>query len=352
MSLNDREPGAKVAHIEACLRHDVEYKKSSGFDRYDFINQACSDVSLNDISLTTEFLSKKLGAPLMIAPMTGGVERGRALNKSWAHAAEHFQIAMGVGSQRLGIEDISKTSLYEIRKYAPTTFIFANLGAAQLCKGWGIKEALKAVEMIRADAIFIHLNAMQEACQGGDVDFGLLNQRLAEVCSGLRKLNIPVFAREVSFGISKQAAQRLVDAGVSGIDCAGSGGTSWAKVESFCAKDLQDRKLGQCFGEWGIPTVDSIINVRSISKTIPLIATGGLRSGLDLAKAISLGADLGAMARPMLLAACQSEAALFEFIETVLLQLRVSMFGAGISSIDELKKSPAALCATNLMPSR
>lgn len=352
MILKTREPNTKLAHIDACLLADVEYQKTTGLENYDFMNQAVCDIALNRIDLSTCWFGHKLKAPLMIAPMTGGVERGLMLNQRWARAAEHFQIAMGVGSQRLGLEDTTKASFYQIRQYAPTAFIFANLGAEQLCQGWGAKDAFKAIEMIRANALFIHLNAMQEACQSGDVDFSGLTQKLAKICTELKKQGVLVFAREVGFGMSKEATKRLIDVGVVGIDCAGAGGTSWAKVESFCAKTKRQQALGQRFGEWGIPTAASILNVRAVSQKIPLIATGGLRSGIDLAKAIALGADLGAMARPMLLAACESEEALFDFIETILLELRVCMFGAGVSSIDELKNISLVLNSSNTIPSR
>ncbi len=337
MTLKTREPSAKLAHIEACLNADVEYQKSTGLEKYDFVNQAAKSISLQEIDISTRLLGKHLQAPLMIAPMTGGIERGLELNQRWARSAEHWQIAMSVGSQRIGLEDPSKAAFYQIRKHAPTTLIFGNIGAAQICRGFGIDEVKRAVEMIEADAMFIHFNAMQEACQGGDVDFKDLHRKLAEMCSALKKLGVPVFAREVCFGISPEAAIRLLDAGVDGIDCAGAGGTSWAKVEALCAKNDRQRKLANCFGEWGIATATSILNVRSVSREIPLIATGGLRTGIDVAKVIALGADLGAMARPMLLAAYASEQALFDFIEDVLAQLRVCMFGAGASSLKDLK---------------
>ena len=343
MTLKVRKPSAKLAHIEACLTEAVLYQKTTGLEKYDLVNQAASDVALNKIDLSTTFMGKVLGAPLMIASMTGGVERGLWLNQRWAEAAEFFKLPMGVGSQRLGLENPAQAPYYQIRQHAPNAFIFANLGAAQFCKGWGALEALRAVEMIKADALFIHLNAMQEVCQDGDVDFSNLTKKIAEVCAELSKAGVPVFAREVCFGMSVDAVKRLIDAGVSGIDCAGAGGTSWAKVEAVCSQNEKIKKVGNCFGEWGIPTATSIMNVRSVNKEIPLIATGGLTTGLDLAKALVLGADIGAMARPMLLAACTSEAALFTFIEQVLLELRVSMFGVGAINITELKKQKLIL---------
>ena len=334
-----RNPTSKLAHLDACLSGEVEYKKTTQFERFDFINQAAMNISLESIDPSVCFLGKFLKAPLMIAPMTGGVERASELNRLWAKAAEHFSIAMGVGSQRVGIEDKQRAAFYQIRKEAPTALILANIGAGQLCRGWGEKEARQAVEMIEADGLFIHLNAIQEACQDGDVDFRLLLPKITEVVKALKKDGVPVLAREVGFGLSKEAVTRLLETGISGLDCAGAGGTSWAKVEAICAKSERRRQLGLRFAEWGIPTAVSIQNVRAVSKDIPLIATGGLRSGIDLAKAIALGADVGAMARPMLVAAHEGEEALFEWIESVLTELRVCMFGIGATTHGELKKT-------------
>ena len=191
--------------------------------------------------------------------------------------------------------------------------------------------------MIEADALFLHLNPIQEAIQGGDQDFRGLTDKIADVCSALRKDGIPVFAREVGFGMSASVARRLVDAGITGIDCSGAGGTSWAKVEAICAKTERRKKMGHLFGEWGIPTVQSILNVRSVAKTVPLIATGGLRTGVDVAKAIALGADIGSMARPMLVHANEGEESLERFIDQVMTEIRICMFGIGAENLETLR---------------
>lgn len=329
-------PEAKLAHLDACLRDDIEYKKSAGFSEIDFINEAACSISLAEIDISKQFAGKHLRAPLMIAPMTGGIQRGAELNRIWALAAEKFGIALGVGSQRIALEDPLRSPFYQIRKYAPTALLFGNLGAAQLCQGFGPDEALAAVEMIQADALFIHLNAIQEACQGKEASFAGIDSKIAAVCGALHRHNIPVFAREVCFGLSPSAVKRLIDAGVQGIDCSGAGGTSWAKVEAVCAKTPATRQMASAFGEWGIPTVQSIKNVRQHSSTIPLIASGGIRSGLDAAKALALGADIAAMARPILLASVQSEEELHTFIDGIIRQLRVSMFGVGAKNLAEL----------------
>jgi isopentenyl-diphosphate Delta-isomerase len=256
-----------------------------------------------------------------------------------ARAAEHFGLAMGVGSQRVGVEDEQRAAFFKIRSDAPTTFVFANFGAGQLVKGWGVDHARRAVDMIGADALFLHFNPIQEAAQGGDVDFRGLVDKIAALTAGMRAHGVPVFAREVGFGMSAVAARLLDAAGVSGIDVAGAGGTSWAKVESLCAKTERRKKMGASFGEWGIPTADALVAVRAVT-SLPLIATGGLRSGIDVGKALALGATLGAMARPMLVAAHASEEALHAFIEDTLLELRITLFGAGCNDVAQLQKNP------------
>lgn len=332
-----RDPHAKSRHIEVCLHENVEYLKTTGLEAYDLINQALPEVSLEKIDLSTRLLGKPVAAPLMIAPMTGGTPESHEINCRLARAAQRWRLPMSVGSQRIALEDSARATFFALRSEAPDIVLFANLGAAQLVRGWGASEARRAVDMVRADALFIHLNPVQEAIQGGDQDFRGLASRLSALCRELAAESIPVFAREICFGLSSHAARVLVDCGVAGLDCAGAGGTSWAKVEALCAKSERRRKLGLRFGEWGIPTSRSILNVRSVSSTIPLIATGGLRSGIDVALALALGADIGAMARPFLLKAVQGEEALDAFIADTLEEVRVSMFGTGAPTVAALR---------------
>jgi isopentenyl-diphosphate delta-isomerase len=332
-----RDPSSKAQHIEVCLHEDVEYRKTSGFERFDFLNEACADLSLGHLDLAIRFAGRQLQVPLMIGPMTGGTPRALEINRLLAGAAQRFGLAMGVGSQRVAIERAELEPYFRVRDVAPDILLFANIGAAQLARGWGAAEAMRAVRMIGADALFVHINPLQEAIQGGDRDFRHFALRLTTLCRDLRSEGVPVYAREIGFGLSAVAASRLADCGVDGLDCAGAGGTSWAKVEAFCARTPERRALGQRFGEWGIPTSESIRLVRSVAASIPLIASGGLRSGLDLAKALALGADVGAMARPMLLAAARGEAALHAFVESVITDLRVAMFAAGAASVAELR---------------
>ncbi|MCW5625196.1 MAG: type 2 isopentenyl-diphosphate Delta-isomerase [Burkholderiales bacterium] len=333
-----RDPAAKGRHLEVCRTEAVEYCKRTGLESFEFRNQALPELSLRELDISTRLGPWHLPTPLMIAPMTGGTPEGLALNRLYAVAAERFGLAMGVGSQRVGIEHPDRARWYRVRDVAPSILLFANIGAGQLARGWGCAEALKAVQMIEADALFVHFNPVQEAVQGGDRDFRDIAKRLATLCGDLASEGIPVFAREVCFGLSEDAARRLVECGVAGLDCSGAGGTSWAKVEAFCAKTPRRRAMGLRFGEWGIPTARSIRNVRRASSGIPLIASGGLRTGIDLAKVLALGADVGAMARPFLLQASESEAALHAFIEDLLDELRICMFGSGAGSVAALRE--------------
>ncbi len=336
---NKRDPEAKMRHIDACILEDSQYKKSAGFDAYDLPYECAAGLDLSTISLATNFLGFALQAPLMIAPMTGGHEHGRLLNERWAKAAGYFGLPFGVGSQRLALENPDVIDSFLVRRHAKQTLIFANLGAAQFLKNYTFKEAMRAVRMIEADALFIHLNPLQEACQeGGDTDFEGLLRAISQVVNELHKERIKVLVREVGFGLSEKSVRVLIETGIDGLDCAGAGGTSWSKVEAMCANSPSMKRLGEIFGEWGIPTAESIKNVRSVSPNFPLIATGGLRSGVDVAKALALGADLGAMARPMLLAALKGEDELYLFIENVLSELRTAMFACGARDVGELKK--------------
>jgi len=332
-----RDPSAKLGHIDACLVHPVEYRKTTGLERFDFVNEALPELSLAELDLSCTLAGKRLSAPLMVSPMTGGTERGLEINRRLAGVAERYGLAFGVGSQRIALERPELGGYFAVRDVAPGIPVFANFGAAQLVRGYGAQHARRAIDMIGADAIFVHFNAVQEAVQGGDRDFRGVARCFTQLCRDLAADGIPVFAREVCFGMTGATARRLIECGASGIDCSGAGGTSWAKVEAYCAKTEPRRALGLRFGEWGIPTAESILNVRAVAPRIPLIASGGLRSGIDLAKALALGADIGAMARPFLLLAHAGEESLHRFVEGVLDDLRVCMFATGSQNIPALR---------------
>jgi isopentenyl-diphosphate delta-isomerase len=332
-----RDPRSKLRHLEACLTGPVEYRKSTGFENWDFVNEALPELSLSAVDTSVTLAGRRLGAPLMIAPMTGGTPRSLEINRRLASAAQAFGLAFGVGSQRIAIEDPALAQWFQVRDVAPEVAVFANLGAAQLARGYGPDEARRAVQMIGADALFVHLNPMQEALQRGACDFGQVERPLGRICNELARDGIPVFAREVCFGMTGSTARRLVQCGVAGVDCAGAGGTSWAKVEAHCATTTERRERALRFGEWGIPTAESIANVRGAAPDLPLVASGGIRSGTDVAKAIALGADVAAIARPFLVKADEGEEALHRHVEELLGDLRLCMLATGSGTVGALR---------------
>ncbi len=332
-----RDPRSKGRHLEVCLHEAVEYRKTTGLERYEFVNEAMPELALGDVDLSCVLAGKPLRAPLMISPMTGGTERGREINRKLASAAERHGLAFGVGSQRLALEQPDREIFYRVRDVAPRALVFANFGAAQLARGYDASHARRAITMIGADALFVHFNALQEVLQDRDASFLGIARAFERLCREMTAEGIPVFAREVCFGMTAATVTRLVDCGASGIDCSGAGGTSWARVEAYCATSQRGRELGERFGEWGIATSQSILNVRAASASIPLIASGGLRNGIDLAKALALGADVGAMARPLLLRAHEGEASLEQFIVGTLEELRICMFATGSRTVADLR---------------
>ncbi len=273
--------------------------------------------------------------------MTGGTEQAGTINRRLAEAAQASGIAMGVGSQRAALEDSSQAATFQVRKYAPDILLFANLGAVQLNYGYGIDECRRAVDMIEADALCLHLNSLQEAVQtGGDTNFKGLAKKISEIC---RKLEVPVIAKEVGWGISERTAKFLANCGVSAIDVAGAGGTSWSQVEMHRAAEEFTRELAGTFVGWGIPTADSILNVRKAAPKIAIFASGGIKDGLDIAKCIALGATLGGMAGAFLKAAVISTENATEMMELTKRQLKVTMFAVGAERLEVLKPAKLAL---------
>jgi isopentenyl-diphosphate delta-isomerase len=315
----------------------VKARDALTFDRLRFIPATLPEVDLESIAIETKLFGKKIAAPIMISPMTGGIKRGGDLNRRMAAAAERARLPFAVGSQRVALEVESRAIDFKIRDVAPTIPLFGNLGAVQLVKGYGVDHCKRAIEMIGADAIYLHLNAMQEVVQEkGDTTWKGVLKAIERVCA---KLDAPVFAREVGFGIPRDQAKKLIDAGVSGIDCAGGGGTSWTLVEGRVASGEASRQLGATFADWGLTTPESILEVRRASKKIPLIASGGVRTGLDVAKAIALGATIAGMAAPVLRAAEEGEEAVDRLLATVIRELRATLFGVGAGSLAAFRKS-------------
>ncbi|MCU0535268.1 MAG: type 2 isopentenyl-diphosphate Delta-isomerase [Hydrococcus sp. Prado102] len=328
----------KADHLRICLEEDVQFRQmTNGFERYRFTHCCLPELDFNDIDLTTTFLGKSLNAPLLISSMTGGTERAKTINYRLAEIAQTYKLAMGVGSQRIAVEKPEVADTFAVRSLAPDILLFANLGAVQLNYTYGLEECLQAIAILEADALILHLNPLQECVQAkGDTNFKGLLDKINLLCS---KLSVPVIAKEVGNGISAKMAQQLIEAGVSAIDVAGAGGTSWAKVESERAENFLQQELGRTFADWGIPTAECIADIRSHYPTVPLIASGGLRNGLEAAKAIALGADLAGLALPFLQAASQSKESLHETVQLLIAQITTVLFCTGNANLASLKQS-------------
>jgi len=324
----------KADHIKINLEKDVRSTLTTGLEKYHFIHEALSELDMDDIDTGLTLFGKRLDAPILISSMTGGTPQAGTINRRLAEAAQSTRTAMGVGSQRAALEDAKQAKTFQVRKYAPDILLFANLGAVQLNYGYGIDECRRAVDMIEADALYLHLNPLQEAVQhGGDTNFKGLAQKIESIC---KKLEVPVIAKEVGWGFSERTARLLADCGVFAIDVAGAGGTSWSQVEMHRAPDEFTRDLAATFVGWGIPTAGSILNVRKVVPDMTVFASGGLKDGLDIAKCVALGATLGGMAGNFLKAAAVSTEQAVEIMKLTKRQIQVTMFATGAENIKRL----------------
>jgi isopentenyl-diphosphate Delta-isomerase len=327
--------------IEIPLNNDVQAKTTSTYLEYvKLIHNALPELDYNEIDISTTFLKRKFSAPIIIDSMTGGAPEAAKINGRLGELAEKYGFAMGLGSQRAGLESKELAETYSIaRKNAPSAFLIANIGGAQLAKGLTIDNIKKIIDMIQADALVIHLNPLQELIQPeGEPKYKGVFSKISEISGAL---DVPVIVKEVGAGISKEVAVKLEVAGVSAINVAGAGGTSWAGVEKLRAEasnnDLKIH-LGEIFWDWGIPTATSLIEVKKTVK-VPIIASGGLRNGMEMAKCIVLGASMCAMAYPFLLKAAESKEQLFNFADTVIAELKSTMFLIGAMNLSLLKSS-------------
>ncbi len=325
----------KADHIKINLEQDVRSALTTGLENYRFTHEALPELDLNRLDTTVELFRKRLAAPLLISSMTGGTTEAETINLRLAEAAQEMKIAMGVGSQRAAIEHPNQARTFQVRRVAPDILLFANLGAVQLNYGYTIDHCRRAVDMIQADALILHLNPLQEAVQdAGDTNFEGLAKRIEEVC---KQIEVPVIAKEVGWGISERTAKILADCGVSAIDVAGAGGTSWSQVEMHRAPDEFTRQLAATFVGWGIPTAESILNVKRVVPEMIIFASGGIKDGLDIAKCIALGATLGGMAGNFLKAAAVSTEQAMEMIKLTKRQIEVTMFACGAERVRELE---------------
>jgi isopentenyl-diphosphate Delta-isomerase len=332
--MSDSTKQRKADHIRICLEEDVQFRATSGLEKYHFTHRCLPEIDYADLEIKTTFLGKSLGAPLLISSMTGGTAQAQQINQRLAIVAQTYGLAMGVGSQRVAIEQAQTAPTFQVRSIAPDILLFANLGAVQLNYGYGVEQCQKAVDLLQADALILHINPLQECIQPqGDLNFSGLLAKIAVVCE---KLTVPVIAKEVGNGISATMAKQLINAGVQAIDVAGAGGTSWSLVESQRSPNDLLKQLGRTFGDWGIPTAECLADIHHTYPQMPLIASGGLRNGLDIAKSIGLGAGLAGMALPFLQAADISEQAVIDRVELLIAELKTAMFCTGSRQLSDL----------------
>lgn len=325
----------KADHIKINLEQDVRSALTSGLEKYHFVHEALPELDLNRLDSTVELFGKRLNSPILISSMTGGTAEAETINLRLAEAAQECNIAMGVGSQRAAIEHLEQEKTFQVRRVAPDILLFANLGAVQFNYGYGVDQCKKAIDMIQADALYLHLNPLQEAVQdAGDTNWVGIAKKIEEVC---KKLEVPVIAKEVGWGISERTAKLLSDCGVQAIDVAGAGGTSWSQVEMHRAPDEFTRNLAATFVGWGIPTAESILNVKRSVPNMTIFASGGIKDGLDIAKCIALGATLGGMAGNFLKAAAISTEKAIDVMKLTKRQIEVTMFAAGVGTLEGLK---------------
>ncbi len=327
----------KADHIRINLEENVQFPTlTNGFERYRLVHQALPELDLGSIDTCVALLGKTVKLPFLISSMTGGTEAARVINRNLAEGAQARGIAMGLGSQRTGIEQPETVETFRVRDVAPHILLFANLGAIQLNYRYGVDQCRRAVEMIDADALILHLNPLQEAVQSeGDWNWSGLLAKIEEV---VRQVGVPVIAKEVGWGISEATARRLANVGVAVIDVAGSGGTSWTEVEYHRATSDAFRKLARAFADWGIPTAESLLMARRGAPDLPLIASGGMRTGIDAAKALALGATVVGVASSFLKAAAAGAEEVVATIDQLAAELRVAMFCAGAGNVAALRQ--------------
>ncbi|WP_428152294.1 type 2 isopentenyl-diphosphate Delta-isomerase [Brevundimonas sp.] len=328
----------KDQHLDVVLAGGGRHARDAGFDAIRFVHEALPDLDHAKIDLGADFLGRRLKAPLLISSMTGGPARAEAINAHLAEAAQALGIAMAVGSQRAALEGGAIGLDQSLRRRAPDTPILANIGAAQLTRGFGVDEARRVIDMIGADALIVHLNPLQEACQPeGDRDWWGVGAALEAL---VRRLGAPVVVKETGAGLSSATALRLAGMGVAALDVAGAGGANWGLIEGERATDPADKAHALAFADWGIPTTTAIAQVRAACPDMVLIGSGGVRDGVDAAKAIRLGADIVGQAAGVLQAATVSTEAVVEHFQVVIRQLRTACFCTGSANLQDLRRAP------------
>jgi isopentenyl-diphosphate Delta-isomerase len=325
----------KDDHLRINLEKNVQSGYTTGLEDYALEHCALPDINLEDVDTTCKFLGHTLQFPLIISSMTGGSREGGRVNQHLAEAAQDQGVALGLGSQRAMLKQPELVSTFNVRSQAKSIPIFGNIGAVQFNYELTIDDCLRLVDSIKANGLIIHLNSLQEALQpeGETRFFGLANQ-IETLC---KKAQFPVIVKEVGWGISGKTAKTLVDAGVSALDVAGAGGTSWSQVEANRISEESAQRIAFDFKEWGIPTSDSILQVREIDKKIPLIASGGIHNGIEVTKCIALGADICGVAGRILRAATKSTQAVIDELTEIKKEMRIAMFATSSQILSDLR---------------
>ena len=323
----------KRRHIDVCLTEAVEYDTvTTGLERYRLPYNALTQTDLASVELATEFLGCALRAPVLIGSMTGGVDLSATINRNLAAAAQQLGIGMMLGSQRIMVDDASASASFCVRDLAPDVLLIGNIGLAQLAEA-KVGNLVHALDIVGANALAVHTNPLQEAMQReGDTNFSGSISRLRDIAASI---GYPVMLKEVGHGIGAAAAAELVDCPVAAVDVAGAGGTSWARVEQFVRyREVRHPALA----EWGIPTAQALLEVRQILPDVPLVASGGIRTGMDAAKALAMGADVVAVARPLLAPAIESSAAVVDWLQRFIDELLICLHGCGAADLTALRR--------------
>ncbi len=331
----------KADHIRICATRNVESERSTGFEDVHLVHRSVPEINMDEVNTSCAFMGHRLLLPLIIEAMTGGAHPAEQINQRLASAAQLLQVAMGVGSQRIALENPAFEGSFRIvRETAPDAFLIANIGASQLAIGYGPEEAKKAVEMISANALAIHVNTAQECAQpeGEPMAKGVID-KISEI---VKQVEVPVIVKETGAGISAEDAVKLERAGVRGIDVAGVGGTDWARVEGYRKSSGKREARSQIVLGWGIPTAASLIEVTQSTK-LTTVASGGIRDGLQIAKSIALGSSAAGLARPLLKPALKSHQAVEKAIRVIHRELKTAMFLTGSKTITDLQAAPLVI---------
>jgi len=332
----------KMRHIRVSLEEEVEGDIGTGFQDVRLIHRALPEIDLDDVDTSTKLFGRRLSAPLIISAITGGTQEAKEINEVLATVAEEKGIGIGVGSQRIAVEQPKADHTFTVvREKAPNALVIGNIGCPQLSLGWGVEEAERCIEMVEADALAVHMNPLQEAVQlGGDTNYSGVLGKVRELAGAL---DTPIVMKETGCGVAHEEAVKMEEAGAAAVDVSGVGGTSWSAVEYHIAKEVGKRDqehLGQAMWSWGIPTAVSVVET-SQSTGLKVISSGGVRTGAEIAKSIALGADAAGMAKPFLEKAVEGRDQLAEYVDHMVQELRVVMFLTGARDVKELGSVPA-----------